>query len=84
VSDQSYVPDLDLTLEQRRALQMFAETSDGLTPSALKELGISPSVVIELVAAGYAVATSQIVRAGGGTSRLTRFVITSAGRHAIG
>jgi hypothetical protein len=84
MSDQSYMPDLALTIEQRRVLQMLAETSDGFTPSALKERGISPTVVIELVAAGYAVATGQIVRVGGGTSRMTRFVITRAGRHAIG
>jgi hypothetical protein len=84
MSDQSYLSDLGLTLEQHRVLQMLAETSDGSTPLALKERGMSPTVVIELVAAGYAVATSQIVRAGGGTSRVTRFVVTRAGRHAIG
>jgi hypothetical protein len=84
VFDQSYVPELRLTIEQRRVLQMLAETSDGFTPSALNDRGISPTVVIELVAAGYAVATSQSLRVGSRTSRVTRFVITSAGRHAIG
>ena len=84
MSDQSYVPDLGLTIEQRRVLQMLAETSDGFTPSALHDRSISPTVMIELVAAGYAIATSQSVRVGSRTFKVTRFVITRAGRHAIG
>jgi hypothetical protein len=79
MSDQSYIPDLGLTIEQRRVLQVLAETSDGFTPSALNDRGISPTVVIELVAAGYAVAASQSVRVGSRISRVTRFVITRLG-----
>jgi hypothetical protein len=40
--------------------------------------------MIELVAAGYVIAKPRSMRAGGRTFRVTRFVITDAGRGAIG
>jgi hypothetical protein len=38
----------------------------------------------ELVAADYVTSKPRNVRAGGRTLRITQFVITDAGRHAIG
>jgi hypothetical protein len=74
----------ELTIEQRRALQMVAAAPYGCTEPALRARGFSPSIMFELVAAGYVIAKPRSMRAGGRTFRVTRLVITDAGRRAIG
>jgi hypothetical protein len=78
------VPPLELTIEQQRALQMVAAAPYGCAEPVLRARGFSPTVMIELVAAGYVIGKPRSMRAGGRTFRVTRFVITDAGRHAIG
>jgi hypothetical protein len=76
--------DPDLTIEQRRALQMLADASNGCTDRVLRRCGLSVGPLVGLVAAGYAVAKPQTTKAAGGTVGVMRFAITDAGRSAIG
>jgi hypothetical protein len=76
--------DPGLTIEQRRALQMMAETSKGCTDRVLRRCGVSVGPLVELVAAGYAVTEPHRKRVAGKTAGVVRFVITDAGRTAIG
>jgi hypothetical protein len=78
------VPVPSLTVEQRVALQMLATTPNGCTYWTLRARGVSLTDMDELVAADYAIAKRGSQRAGGRTMRITRFVITDAGRRAIG
>jgi hypothetical protein len=75
----------EVTIEQRRALQMLAGAPYGLVVPLLRARGFSATLMIELVSSGYVIARprkfyeSQAVR----TFRVTRLVITDAGRRAI-
>jgi hypothetical protein len=73
----------ELTIEQRAALQMLAETPYGLVAPVLRARGFDPMLMVDLVFSGYVNARPQSKRAGGRTFRVTRFFITDAGRHAI-
>jgi hypothetical protein len=75
---------MTLTIEQRRALEMLAAAPLGFTEAAFWTRGFSPTITSELVSAGYAVARLGSVRMGGRNVRVTRFVVTDAGRRAIG
>jgi hypothetical protein len=75
---------MTLTTEQRRALEILAAAPLGFTKAAFWTRGFSPAITSELVSAGYAVARLGSLRTGGRTVRVTRFVITDAGRRAIG
>jgi hypothetical protein len=74
----------ELTIEQRRALEMLAGAPLGFTEAGFRVRGFNPTITSELVSSGYAVAKLGNVRTGGRTIRVTRFVITDAGRQAIG
>jgi hypothetical protein len=78
------VPSPNLTIEQRRALQLLAESADGMTDAALRGQGFSPTLIVGLVGAGYAEAKPRTMKAAGKTFAFMRFVITAAGRGAIG
>jgi hypothetical protein len=77
------VPSLDLTIEQRLALQMLAAAPYGCTYSALRARGVSRTDMDKLVATDYVVAKPRSMRAGGRTIRVTQFLITDAGRRVI-
>jgi hypothetical protein len=74
----------ELTVERRRALQLLAEAPNGMTDQASRAHGFSPALIVGLVGAGYAEAKPRTMRAAGKTFAFMRFVITSAGRCAIG
>jgi hypothetical protein len=78
------VPSPDLTIEQRHALQLLAEVPNGMTDAALRAHGFTPTLIVGLVGAGYTEAKPRTMRAGGKTFAFMRFVITGAGRGAIG
>jgi hypothetical protein len=78
------VPTPELTIDQRRALQLLAAVRSGMPEPALRARGFSPALIVGLVGAGYAEAKPQTMRAAGKTFAFMRFVITSAGRRAIG
>jgi hypothetical protein len=74
----------ELTAEQRRALQLLAKAPNGCTEAALRARGFSLTLAVSLVGRGYAVAKPQTMRAAGQTFGFMRFLITDAGRRAIG
>jgi hypothetical protein len=78
------VPVPRLTLNNSLRCRCFATTPNGCTYRTLRALGVSLTDTDELVAAEYAIAKRGSQRAGGRTMRITRFVITGAGRRAIG
>jgi hypothetical protein len=55
-----------------------------MTDAALRARGFSPALIVGLVGAGYAEAKPRTMKAAGKTFAFMRFVITSAGRRAIG
>jgi hypothetical protein len=77
------VPNADLTVEQRAALRMLAGAPYGLAAPVLRARGFSPALMTELVSSGYVIAKPRTARAGGRTFRVTRLVISDAGRLAI-
>jgi hypothetical protein len=77
------VPGPDLTIEQRRALQLLVDAQNGMTDAALSARRFSPTLIVGLVGAGYAEAKPRTMKAAGKTFAFMRFVITSAGRRAI-
>jgi hypothetical protein len=50
----------------------------------LRGRGFTPTLLVDLVARGYAVAKPQTMRAAGKTFGFMRFVISDSGRRAIG
>jgi hypothetical protein len=78
------MPPPELTVEQRRALQLLAEVPNGYADAALRARGFSPSLIIGLVSAGLVVVKPYTMRAAGRTFGIMRFAITDAGRRAIG
>jgi hypothetical protein len=47
------VPNPDLTVEQRRALQTLADAPNGRTEQELRKRGFSPTLIVGLLGAGY-------------------------------
>jgi hypothetical protein len=45
-----------LTIEQRRGMQLLAEAPNGYTEAALRARGVTPTLLVELAAYGYVVA----------------------------
>jgi hypothetical protein len=79
------MPPSELTIEQRRALQLLAEPPNGYTETALRARGFTPTLlVVSLVGRGYAVVKPQTMRAAGRSFGFVRFVITDSGRTASG
>jgi hypothetical protein len=50
------VPNPDLTIEQRRVLQMLAEAPYALAAPVLRARGFDPMLMVELVFSGYVIA----------------------------
>jgi hypothetical protein len=73
-----------LTRQCRRALELFAGSPTGCTEALLFAYGITVEILIELINAGLATATSERVAAGSKTMEVARVRITEAGRRALG
>jgi hypothetical protein len=73
-----------LTIEQRRALQQLTDAPNGHTDAALWGRGFSPALLVGLMRVGYVAARPHTMKAAGRTFAVMRFVITEAGRRAIG
>ncbi len=63
---------------------MLAQAPNGTTDAAMRAHGFSPTLIVGLVGAGYAEAKPRTMKAVGRTFAFMQFVITSAGRRAIG
>ena len=72
-----------LTIEQRRALQMVANSAHGCTEPAMQAKGFPVATLIGLVGAGFLSAKPQIMKVGDRAFGVVRFLITDAGRRAI-
>jgi hypothetical protein len=69
--------------DRRRALELLASCRDGCTEAIMLAHGFKIDVLVELVRAGLATATSERVVAGGRTIEVARVRITGAGRRAL-
>jgi hypothetical protein len=78
------MPPPELTIEQRRVLQLLAEAPEGYTDAALRARGFSPTLLVGLIGAGYVAVRHHTMKAAGRTFGFMRFVITDSGRTAIG
>jgi hypothetical protein len=74
-----------LTADQRRALTMLADAGPrGVPEMQLVDVqGFRLAELAELVRAGLATVSQEIMRAGGRTMSLTKLRITDAGRQAV-
>lgn len=70
--------------EWRRALDMLARSADGCSASLLSAHGFRPEVIAGLVDSGLAVSRTQRIVAGERPIEVTRFMVTDAGRAALG
>ena len=82
--DRKMAPSPDLTTEQHRALMILAHAPNGCTEPALRAQGFTVGLLVGLVGAGLASAKPHVMTAAGRTLSVVRFVITDAGRHAVG
>jgi hypothetical protein len=71
------------SLSQRGALELLAPSRDGCTEAMMLAHGFTIVMLVELVRAGLATATSERVVAGGRTIEVARVRITGAGRRAL-
>jgi arylamine N-acetyltransferase len=69
--------------EQRRALDMLAGSPNGCTEAALRANGFTVALLAKIVRSGLAVASPEIVKAGGRTLSMLRLTITDTGRQAL-
>jgi hypothetical protein len=69
--------------EEKRALQLLAGSPQGCTQETLRAHGFKVTLLARIVRVGFAVATPEIVKAGGRTLSLLRLTITDAGRRAL-
>ncbi len=74
---------LSHSCEQRRALDMLADSPHGCTEAALRAHGFTVGLLSKIVRTGLAVARPEIVKAGGRTLSMLRLTITDAGRQAL-
>ena len=70
--------------DRRRALQLLASCRDGCTEAIMLAHGFKIDVLVELVRAGLATATSERVVAGGRTIKVARVRITRGGAASAG
>ena len=77
------MPSRKLSVDQRRALTVLADSPDGCTEAILLAHGFKLALLVELVRDGLASATSDRVRAGTRMLDVTRVRITEAGRKAL-
>ena len=69
--------------KHRRALALLASSAHGCTEAILLAHGFSIPLLVELVRAGLANASSERVHAGNREIEVTRVRITAAGREAL-
>jgi|HubBroStandDraft_6_1064221.scaffolds.fasta_scaffold6207444_1 hypothetical protein len=72
-----------MTADERRLLEMLAESTDGTTDALRTAYGFKLDVLISIVSAGLATAMAERVYAGGKPVEVTRVRITDAGRRAL-
>lgn len=73
-----------LTNQQRRALQTLAGVPRGVTEALMLAHGFATDMLAGLVLAGLATVVTDTVQAGGRMMKVERFLVTDAGRRAIG
>jgi hypothetical protein len=73
-----------LTGEQISALKMLAGSPNGCTEPILRAHGFTVGLLASLVRKGFAVATPEMVQAGGRTLGVVRLAITETGRVTVG
>jgi hypothetical protein len=71
------------TAKHRRVLALLASSADGSTEAMLLAHGFSIQLLVEVVRAGLAIASSERVRAGNREIEVARVRITAAGREAL-
>ena|SRR5262249_14343563 len=69
--------------DRRRALELLAASPDGCTEALMFANGFTAELLVELVRAGLASATSERVAASGRSIEIVRVRITEAGRQAL-
>jgi hypothetical protein len=72
-----------LRAERRRALKLLAGAPDGLTEALMMAHGFPVELMVDLIHAGFAIATAERVAAGPRTVEVVRVRITEAGRQAL-
>jgi hypothetical protein len=75
--------DPKLSANHRRALQLIADSADGLTESMLSARWIKRIVIGELIGAGLVSATVERIIAGRKPREVRRIKITDAGQTAL-
>jgi hypothetical protein len=74
-----------LTAEQRRALQILADTGqNGATEALMLAHGFRREMLAGLVLAELATVVTRTMRAGGPTIKIDHYLITDDGRTALG
>jgi hypothetical protein len=70
--------------ERQRALELLAGNSAGYTEAALVDrYGFSVALLVQLQRAGLVSARPEVMRVGRRAQRVTRIVITDAGKQAL-
>jgi hypothetical protein len=70
--------------ERQRALELLAGNPVGYTEAALVDrYGFSVAVLVQLQRSGLVSARPEVMRVGRRTRRVTRIVITEAGKQAL-
>ena len=72
-----------LSAEQRRALELLADSPGGCTKGRLLADGFTADMLADLVREGLATAQRGTLRVGGRTIGVERYRITDDGREAI-
>lgn len=69
--------------DQRRALELLAASREGCTEAIMLAHGFTVELMVELVRAGLATATTEPIVASGYRGETTRVRTTEAGRQAL-
>jgi hypothetical protein len=70
--------------ERQRALEVLANNPAGYTEAALLDThGFSVALLVQLRRSGLVSASPEVIRVGRRTKRVTRILITDAGKQAL-
>ena len=72
-----------LSIDQRRALELLAASNDGATEAIMAAHGFTVEQLVELVRSGLASAIAERVVAGKRAMQVTRVRITDVGRRVL-
>jgi len=72
-----------MTDKERRLLELLAGSPDGATDLSLLSQGFQFKVILDVIGAGFAAATSERTFAAGRWVEVSRMRITDAGRRAL-